>query len=453
MQVQEILIIKNGIENYGISTEDINQISRVPTLMPLPLRPSGVRGLCAVSGSIVSLLDLNQLLDMKEVEYDAPNTRLISLNNEFASNALLVSEVFNTVEIQQENIEYIDKENDPVIGIYKYNEMLVQVLSLEILIEKINKVSIESKEVKQGKVKQEIEREEESNRFLTFAMQDEKFALNIDYLQEILLADKDLTEIAGTSKEVLGLITLREELLLVVDLREYYGFKTLKSEKNRILVASYEGKKVGLLIDSILDINNFLVSDIEYMPEAFEGSKISGVIHAKNSLISFFDNNVLEDIFLKNDAFIDQKIVENQKHAERDKMEVIVFKLLDKEYAFEVDSVDEIIDIVSYTDVAFSDDFVDGIINIRGQVVTVVSLYEHLNVTADIKENSKIIVCNIDDVRVGFIVESVSDILEVDEEDIREEESELFTHILHLDGGERLVLTMDVNSLTSKGES
>ena len=83
MQVQEILIIKNGNENYGISTEDINQISRVPILMPLPLRPKGVRGLCSISGSIVSMLDMNLLLDFSCVEYDAKKTRLLSLNNQY----------------------------------------------------------------------------------------------------------------------------------------------------------------------------------------------------------------------------------------------------------------------------------------------------------------------------------------------------------------------------------
>ena len=96
MQIQEILIIKNGRENYGISTENINQISRVPMIMELPLRPRCVRGLCSVAGSIVSIVDLNLLLDMPKVDYDAYKSRLLSLNDTYSSNALLVSEVYNT---------------------------------------------------------------------------------------------------------------------------------------------------------------------------------------------------------------------------------------------------------------------------------------------------------------------------------------------------------------------
>ena len=105
MNIEEILIIKNGSQSYGVSTSDINQIARVPMLMPLPLRPSGVRGLCAVSGNIVTAVDMNLLLDMDEVDYDHDKSRLISLNGTLSSSSLLVSEVYNTVEIREKNIE------------------------------------------------------------------------------------------------------------------------------------------------------------------------------------------------------------------------------------------------------------------------------------------------------------------------------------------------------------
>ena len=88
-------------------------------------------------------------------------------------------------------------------------------------------------------------------------MSNEKYALEIDYLQEIILADVEYTELAGTPEEVLGLITLRDELLIVIDLRIHYGFKAKNNDDNRILVISYDGKKMGLCIDSIIDIKNF----------------------------------------------------------------------------------------------------------------------------------------------------------------------------------------------------
>ncbi|MFA6192200.1 MAG: chemotaxis protein CheW [Sulfurimonas sp.] len=451
MKIEEILIIKNGNESYGISTHDINQISRVPMLMPLPLRPSGVRGLCVVSGNIVCMVDMNLLLDMSEVDYEADKSRLLSLNGVYSSNAILVSEVYNTVEIEQNNIEYINKENDPIIAIYKYKKLLVQIISLNILISNISRVVIESKDIKNGKVKVKQVKEEDSNKFLIFSLENEKFALNIEYLREIVLSDVQFTEIAGSASDVLGLITLREELLLVIDLRTYYDFKTKNGYKNRILVASYDGKKIGLLVDEIIDIKSYLSKDVEYMSENFQSNKIAGVIHDTDSLISFFDRDVLEKLFFQNEAYIDSNssnfgALKNQDEVK----EVIVFKLAGREYAFDVESVAEIIDIVESTKVAFTNELIDGIINIRGQVITIVSLFKKLNIETKINQDSKIIICNIKNTRIGFIVDRVSDILNIRADEIREQDNRLFPNIFHLNNGRRLVLSMDIDEILSK---
>ncbi|MFA6136464.1 MAG: chemotaxis protein CheW [Sulfurimonas sp.] len=451
MKIEEILIIKNGNESYGISTHDISQISRVPVLMPLPLRPAGVRGLCAVSGNILCMIDMNLLLDMNEVDYEADKSRLLSLNGVYSSNAMLVSEVYNTVEIEQNNIEYINKENDPIIAIYKYKKSLVQIISLDILISKLKKVVIESKDIKNGKVKVKQAKEEDSNKFLIFSLGNEKFALNIEYLREIVLSDVQFTEIAGSASDVLGLITLREELLLVIDLRTYYDFKTKNGYKNRILVASYDGKKIGLLVDEIIDIKSYLSKDVEYMSENFQSNKIAGVIHDTDSLISFFDRDVLEKLFLKNEAYIDSNSSNFAAFKSQDEVkEVIVFKLAGREYAFDVESVAEIIDMVESTKVAFTNELIDGIINIRGQVITIVSLFKKLNIETKINQDSKIIICNIKNTRIGFIVDSVSDILNIKADEIREQDDKLFPNIFHLNNGKRLVLSIDIDEVLSK---
>jgi len=453
MDIKEILIIKNGKESYGISSSDINQIARVPMIMPLPLRPKGVRGLCAVSGNIVSMVDINILLEKNEVNYDDDKSRLLTLNSSFASSALLVPEVYNTLEIEDDKIDYIEKENDPIIAIYKYKEQLIQIISLEILFSKVDKVEIEHKEVKDGKTKIVSAKEEDYTRFLIFSMGNEKYAINIDFLREIILADISYTDIARSSDEVMGLITLRDELVIVIDLRKYYGFNIKNGYKNRILIATYNGKKIGLLIDEIIDIKNYLQKDVEYMDEAFKDNKIAGIIHEKNSLISFFDERLLERLFIENKSFIDNESNNIAvKSTEETALEVIIFKLLDKEYAFEVEKVAEIIDIIDSTKIAFTNNFIDGIINIRGQIVTIVSLFEKLNLPSNVNEDSKIIVCNINDSKIGFIVDSVSDILDIKVDEIREQDDEIFTNVFYLNNGKRLVLSMDINQIVLNKE-
>jgi len=453
MDIVEILIVKNGSQSYGISTADISQIARTPILMPLPLRPSGVRGLCAISGNIATVVDMNILLHMKEVVYDNEKSRLIVLNDRLASSTLLVSEVYNTVEVEAKNLEMIDKQDDPIVAIYKHNDSLIQILSLEVLFSRVSRVVIESEEVRSGKPQLEVRKEDDLSRFLIFSMEDESYALHIDYLREIILADINFTEVAGTKDEVLGLITLRNELLIVIDLRKHYGFRTDNNDKNRILIATHDGKKIGLLVDEIIDIKAFINKDIEYMKDDFKDNKISGVIHDKDRIISFFDADVLENLFKENESFIDEEnTVLEEDTSHETVMEVIVFKLNDREYSFEVDTVAEIIDIIPSTSIAMTNDLIDGIINIRGQIVAIVSLFEKLNIEMNINEDSKIIVCDIKGEKIGFVVDSVSDILNIRREEIKEQDEVLFSKVLHLENGKRLVLSMDLDEVIAQRE-
>lgn len=152
MQIDEILIIKNGSESFGISTEDINQIFRVPDIMPLPFRPDVVRGLSAVSG-ITNVLDINKLLGMQEVDITNDKSRLLTLTGNKSSNSLLVSEVYNTVDIDSSKIEYINRDDNSVTAIYKFKDMIVQIVSLDSLIDGIQLLDINRKNVVDGKVK------------------------------------------------------------------------------------------------------------------------------------------------------------------------------------------------------------------------------------------------------------------------------------------------------------
>ncbi|MDB2562694.1 chemotaxis protein CheW, partial [Sulfurimonas sp.] len=65
----------------------------------------------------------------------------------------------------------------------------------------------------------------------------------------------------------------------------------------------------------------------------------------------------------------------------------------------------------------------------------------------------KIIVCEINNEKIGFVVDSVSDILNIKQEEIKEQDEELFSKVLHLDNGKRLVLSMDLDEVILQREA
>ncbi len=452
MQIEEILIIKNDNISYGLDTAAIDQIMRVPELTPLALSPSEVRGLCAVGGNITTTLDMNSLLDAQNVNEKDSKSRLLTLAGDFEHVSLLVAEVIDTVDIDKADIEYIDNPEDAVCAIYKHDSDIVQILDLSRLTERVQLRTYHAGNIKDGGsniATAEEEQQSNTHRFLLFSMATERYAIGIDYLREIIALPEGFTKVAGSSEEVAGIISLREELLLIADLRTYYGYSAERTDKNRIFVARMDNKNIGLIIDEIIDIRDYPQSSIDSMPEHFKDGKLSGVIHDDEQLVSLIGKDVLRELLDANEKHIVTKETNSDDVTSDIAMEVVVFKLDKEEYAINIEHVAEIIDTVPVTPVADAPELISGVINIRGQVVAIGSLHKRLGISDNTTEDQKVIICNFNGNRVGFFVDSVSDVMGIKRDEIRTEEDrgELFSNILQLDGGKRLVLLFQIEKI------
>lgn len=102
-------------------------------------------------------------------------------------------------------------------------------------------------------------------------------------------------------------------------------------------------------------------------------------------------------------------------------LQLVVFKLGKEEYGVEIMQVQEISPYQKPTKVPNSPDVVEGIVNLRGDVIPVVSLKKkfHLEDT-EITELTRLIVINNGDRRTGFVVDDASEVITVSDKDIEE---------------------------------
>lgn len=90
---------------------------------------------------------------------------------------------------------------------------------------------------------------------------------------------------------------------------------------------------------------------------------------------------------------------------------------VDEEYALELDTVLEIIELCDVTRVPEAPDYVAGIINLRGNVVPVIDVRKRFR--KPLGENviaRCIIICDIADNRLGLIVDNVIDLIEIEDD-------------------------------------
>ena len=103
-------------------------------------------------------------------------------------------------------------------------------------------------------------------------------------------------------------------------------------------------------------------------------------------------------------------------------MQLVGFEIGREQFGVNILAVQEIIRSAPVTNVPNSPMFVEGVINLRGDIVPVIDLRKRLNLLKDDVEmdHSKnwVLILNIGDRVIGFIVDSVTEVLKIEEESI-----------------------------------
>ena len=109
--------------------------------------------------------------------------------------------------------------------------------------------------------------------------------------------------------------------------------------------------------------------------------------------------------------------MENKKHEKtelNELLQLVSFELNGEEFGIEILMVQEIIRMIQITKIPNTQDFIEGVVNLRGRVIPVVNLRDKLGMPP--KEHdakTRIVVVEILGKTIGFIVDSVSEVLRI----------------------------------------
>lgn len=138
--------------------------------------------------------------------------------------------------------------------------------------------------------------------------------------------------------------------------------------------------------------------------------------------------------------------------------QLVVFKLAQEHYGVDISVVDGIVKMQPVTHVPGAPAFIEGITNLRGEILPVIDLRKRFGLPAgEVTKDTRIVNVVIDGIKVGLIVDSVSEVLRVAEENI-EPPSPLITSIdaafiaAIAKVGARLIILLDMNKVLSRSE-
>ena len=99
-----------------------------------------------------------------------------------------------------------------------------------------------------------------------------------------------------------------------------------------------------------------------------------------------------------------------------DELQLVVFNIGDEEFGVEIMNVQEIIRMTNITKIPQAPNYVRGIINLRGRIVIVINLNDIMGMDGkESDEHTRIIVAEMGEAVVGFIVDSVTEVLRLPE--------------------------------------
>lgn len=134
-------------------------------------------------------------------------------------------------------------------------------------------------------------------------------------------------------------------------------------------------------------------------------------------------------------------------------VQAVAFKLGKEEYAVDILNVQEINRLLNITRVPRTESFIEGVVNLRGNIVPIINLHTKYSIeSSGEQEDKRIIVFQIEDLKVGIIVDEVSEVINIKARDIEETtkvyESASSEHIKGVAKvGERLMILLDLKKI------
>ncbi|MBI4846863.1 MAG: chemotaxis protein CheW [Candidatus Omnitrophica bacterium] len=143
----------------------------------------------------------------------------------------------------------------------------------------------------------------------------------------------------------------------------------------------------------------------------------------------------------------------------KEEIQLVIFKIGDEEFGVEINQVREIVKLVSITRMPKAPVFIEGVVNLRGQIITVIDLAKRLDLPSTGRtEATRIMVVEVGDNTVGMIVDSVSEVLRLSTDEIEETppliDSQVHAQYLRGVGKsyDRLLILLDLNEVLSSDE-
>ena len=483
---QQYVTFLSGNEVFAADMSPVKEIIRLPDVVRVPLAPAALEGLANLRGKVLPIISLRRLFGFEELEHDDSTRALVIDVGQ--PLGFVVDKVSSVVDVDLGRLEDVGSlrtamNTDALGGLIKDvgGHAMIMVLDFHKLIEK--EFAQIAHLTKTGSVNGSLETAAESEeehtadelQLVSFDVNGQEYAIAIEDVQEIVQVPEAVIHVPHSESHVLGVMTLRSRLLPLVNLRSMFALPHRDlDEKSRIVVLTLGGVSVGVVVDAVSEVLRVSKSGVDALPAllAREGNlaEITAICRLDNgkrmvSIVTsrnlFGHSAIKEALSAVNDTELeeDRETKEANENLDDDE-QVVIFRLDKEEFGAPIASVQEIVRVPEQLiRVPKAPSFVEGVVNLRGSVLPVIDLRLRLGLKqVERTDRQRIMVFLISDVRTGFIVDEVAEVLMIPKAAIEaapqlsKDQSRLLSRMANLEKQKRLIQLIDPPHLMAHKE-
>ncbi|RTL34333.1 MAG: chemotaxis protein CheW, partial [Burkholderiales bacterium] len=273
-------------EKFAVPMGPVQEIIRLPDVARLPLAPTALLGLANLRGRVLPLMSLRRLIGLQDLPHnDASRALVIHCGQALG---FLVDKVCSVLHVEAGELQPATGiqsvvQTDCLTGLIRRpgdegRDELLMVLDFDLLVQRAftaidRQAAVRSdtsaREVASRAASTEQAEGAQELRMVSFTVAGQEYALPIEDVQEIVQLPEDVTTLPQAPAHLRGVMSLRQRLLPLVDLRSLFhlGAATAQAHQ-RIVVVSLPGcGPVGLVTDTVKEVLSVPRHLTDHVPE------------------------------------------------------------------------------------------------------------------------------------------------------------------------------------------
>jgi purine-binding chemotaxis protein CheW len=246
---------------YALPLEQVREVIAVPAqLAALPRTDAAMLGVTPLRGALLPVVATRVLLGL-QAEAPGPEARVIVAAIGDARVGLLVDQLSSILRVPEHAIGPVPRVLNRGAGEAHIDAMLrlpdgglVSVLAPERLFREESVAQILEDGRQKGSEMTAVADRRTGQRFLVFALGDERYGLPIEAVQEVVTLPDTLTRLPRAPAFVAGVMSLRGAPVPVVDQRQRFGVEGVHAGRPRVVVARIGDMAVGFAVDAVSEI-------------------------------------------------------------------------------------------------------------------------------------------------------------------------------------------------------